>query len=254
MRFSVLASGSRGNALWVETNHTGLLIDAGLSCSESLKRLDALGVDPARLQGIVVTHEHLDHIRGAGVLARRLRVPVFINSATLRKGMTILGDLVHPVIIRTGRPLTVKDLLIETFTKCHDAADPMGITVSCRGMRLGLITDLGRSTAVVENRLQGCHALIVESNHDERMLEEGPYPLETKRRIRGPEGHLSNSQAKALLKVLSHEDLAVVVLAHLSEKNNLPEKALKTCTGGVRSTRTKVLVSSQLAPTPLIDL
>jgi phosphoribosyl 1,2-cyclic phosphodiesterase len=254
MRFSVLASGSRGNAFWVETNQTALLIDAGLSCSECMKRLGALGVDPSRLEGIVVTHEHIDHIRGAGVLARRLRVPVYINSATLRKGMTTLGDIARPVIIRTGLPLTVKDLLLETFTKCHDAADPMGIIVSCRGVRLGLITDLGRSTPVVENRLKGCHGLIVEFNHDEQMLEEGPYPLELKRRIRGPEGHLSNAQAKALVKALSHEDLAVVVPAHLSEKNNLPEKALKTCMSALRSTRTKALVSSQEVPTPLIYL
>jgi phosphoribosyl 1,2-cyclic phosphodiesterase len=137
MRFSVLASGSRGNAFWVETNQTGLLIDAGLSCSECMKRLGALGVDPGRLEGIVVTHEHIDHIRGAGVLARRLRVPVYINSATLRKGMTTLGDIARPVIIRTGQPLTVKDLLLETFTKCHDAADPMGIIGELPGRAIG---------------------------------------------------------------------------------------------------------------------
>jgi phosphoribosyl 1,2-cyclic phosphodiesterase len=254
MRFSVLASGSRANAFWVETNQTGLLIDAGLSCSECMKRLGTLGVDPARLKGIVITHEHIDHIRGAGVLARRLRVPVYINSATLRKGMPTLGDIARPVIIRTGQPLPVKDLTLETFTKCHDAADPMGIMMSCQGMRLGLITDLGRSTPVVENRLKGCHALVVEFNHDEHMLEKGPYPLEVKRRIRGPEGHLSNAQAKALLKALSHEDLAVVVLAHLSEKNNLPEKALKMCMSALGSAGTKALVSSQEVPTPLIHL
>jgi phosphoribosyl 1,2-cyclic phosphodiesterase len=254
MRFSVLASGSRGNAFWVETNQTALLIDAGLSCSECMKRLGGLGVDPARLKGIVITHEHIDHIRGAGVLARRFRVPVYINSATLRKGMTTLGDIAQPVVIRTGQSLTVKDLLIETFTKCHDAADPMGVVVSSQGVRLGLITDLGRSTPVVENRLKGCHALVVESNHDERMLEEGPYPLELKRRIRGPEGHLSNGEARTLVKALSHGDLSVVVLAHLSEKNNLPEKALKMCMSALRSTRTKALVSSQDAPTLLINL
>jgi phosphoribosyl 1,2-cyclic phosphodiesterase len=254
MRFSVLGSGSRGNALWVESDRTGLLIDAGLSCTECMKRLGALGVDPARVKGIVITHEHIDHVRGAGVLARRLGVPVYLNGATLRKGTATLGDIARPVIIRTGQPLTVKDLLLETFTKCHDAADPMGVAVTCRGMRLGLITDLGRSTAVVENRLKGCHALVLEFNHDEQMLESGPYPLEVKRRIRGPEGHLSNEQAGALLKALSHEDLAVVVLAHLSEKNNLPEKALKMCRGALGNGRTRALVSSQELPTPLIYL
>jgi phosphoribosyl 1,2-cyclic phosphodiesterase len=254
MRFSVLASGSRGNACWVETKQTRLLIDAGLSCSECVKRLRAVGVDPGRLDGIVITHEHIDHIRGAGVLARRLRIPVYINSATLRKGVTSLGDIALPVIIRTGQSLTVKDLFLETFTKCHDAADPMGISVTCEGVRLGVITDLGRSTPVVESRLKGCHALVIEFNHDERMLEEGPYPLEIKRRIRGPDGHLSNAQAKALLATLSHEDLSVVVLAHLSEKNNLPEKALKMSKSALGSAGTKVVVSSQEIPTPLIHL
>jgi len=254
MRFSVLASGSRGNACWVETDQTGLLIDAGLSCSECMKRLKTLGVDPARLKGIVITHEHIDHIRGAGVLARRLGVPVYLNSATLRKGMATLGDIARPVIIRTGQSLTVKDVLLETFTKCHDAADPMGILITCEGVRLGLITDLGRSTPVVESRLKGCHALVIEFNHDERMLEEGPYPLEIKRRIRGPDGHLSNAQAKTLLKALSHEDLSVVVLAHLSEKNNLPEKALKMSVSALGRAGTKVVVGSQEIPTPLIHL
>lgn len=254
MRFSVLASGSRGNACYVETKETRLLIDAGLSCVACMKRLRALGVDPGRLDGIVVTHEHIDHIRGAGVLARRLGIPVYLNGATLRKALTGLGNISKPVIVRTGQTLTLKDLLLETFTKCHDAADPMGIVITCGGVRLGLITDLGRSTPVVETRLKGCHALIMEFNHDERMLEQGPYPLEVKRRIRGPDGHLSNGQANALLKTLWHEDLAVVVAAHLSEINNLPEIALKVCRGALGNGRTNVVVGSQALPTPLIGL
>jgi phosphoribosyl 1,2-cyclic phosphodiesterase len=254
MRFSVLASGSGGNACYVETNQTKLLIDAGLSCSECLKRLRGVGVTPERLDGIFITHEHGDHIRGTGALARRLRVPVYINNGTLRRGLRSLGNIAQPVIIRTGQPMTVKDLLVETFTKCHDAADPMGIVITSRGIRMGIITDLGRSTAVVEDRLKGCRALVMEFNHDERMLEEGPYPLHLKRRIRGPDGHLSNDQAKELLMTVSHEDLSVVVLAHLSETNNLPEKALEVSMGGLTSSRTRVTISSQGTPTPMIDL
>ena len=154
MRFSVLASGSGGNACYIETDQTRLLIDAGLSCRECLTRLSSIGVTPGSLEGLLITHEHLDHIRGAGALARRLRIPVYINSATLRRGMRSLGNLSQPVIIRTGQPLMVKDLLLETFTKCHDAADPMGIVVTWQGVRLGEITDLGRSTPVVEARLK----------------------------------------------------------------------------------------------------
>ena len=254
MRFSVLASGSRGNACYVETEETGLLIDAGLSCVACMKRLRALGVDPARVEGIVITHEHIDHIRGAGVLARRLDIPVYLNGATLRKAVTGLGHITKPVIVRTGQSLTVKDLLLETFTKCHDAADPMGIVIASRGVRLGLITDLGRSTPVVEARLKGCQALVIEFNHAERMLEEGPYSLELKRRIRGPDGHLSNMQARTLLKTLWHDDLAVVVAAHLSETNNLPEKALKMSRSGLGNGKASVVVGSQDTPTPLIQL
>lgn len=254
MRFSVLASGSGGNACYVETDQARLLIDAGLSASECLERLRIVGVDPGRLDGILITHEHTDHIRGAGALSRRLRIPVYLNGATLRRGMRSLGNITQPVIIRTGQPLMVKDLLLETFTKCHDAADPMGIVVTWHGVHLGVITDLGRSTPVVEARLKGCHGLVIEFNHDERMLEEGPYPLDVKRRIRGPDGHLSNDQARELLMTLSHEDLSLVVLAHLSETNNRPEKALKMSMGALAGSRTKVALSSQGAPTPMADL
>ena len=254
MRFSVLASGSGGNACYIETGQTRLLIDAGLSCSECVKRLNSLGVNPASLEGLLITHEHVDHTRGAGTLARRLRIPVYINNATFRRGMRSLGNLSQPVIIRTGQPMMVKDLLVETFTKCHDAADPMGIVVTWQGVRLGVITDLGRSTPVVEARLTGCHALVMEFNHDERMLEEGPYPLEVKRRIRGPDGHLSNGQAKDLLMCLSHQELRWVVPAHLSETNNLPEKALRMSKAALVNSKTRVTLSGQGAPTPMIDL
>lgn len=254
MRFSVLASGSGGNACYVEADNTRLVIDAGLSCSELTKRLRLIGVHPGSLDGLVITHEHVDHIKGAGAAARRLGIPVYINAPTLRKGIRSIGNISRPVIIQTGQTLTIKDLFVHTFTKCHDAVDPMGIMVSCRGVRLGLITDLGRSTPVVETRLNGCHALIMEFNHDKRMLEQGPYPLEVKRRIRGPDGHLSNEQAKELLMSLSHHDLGIVVLAHLSEINNLPEKALRMSREALDNSRTKVMVSYQGAPTPLVDL
>jgi phosphoribosyl 1,2-cyclic phosphodiesterase len=254
MRFSVLASGSGGNALYVETEDTRLLVDAGLSCAELTRRLKFIGIHPGSLDGLVITHEHADHIKGAGVVARRLGVPVYINGPTLRRGMRRIGNISHPIIVQTGQTLTIKDLFLHTFTKCHDAADPMGIMISCRGVRLGLITDLGRSTPVVETRLKGCQALIMEFNHDEKMLEQGPYPLEVKRRIRGPDGHLSNGQAKELLLSLCHHDLSLVVLAHLSEINNLPEKALRISREALRNSGTKVMVSGQGEPTPMVDL
>jgi phosphoribosyl 1,2-cyclic phosphodiesterase len=160
-------------------------------------------------------------------------------------------------MVHTGQTITINGLVIETFTKCHDAADPMGVVVSSEDARLGLVTDLGRSTRLVEDRLRGCHALILESNHDERMLDEGLYPLEVKRRIKGPDGHLSNHQAGELLKAVSHENLAFVVLAHLSAQNNLPEKALGMAQKVLLQcghTKAQVLASLQDDPIPMIEL
>jgi phosphoribosyl 1,2-cyclic phosphodiesterase len=257
MRFSVLGSGSAGNAVYVETPGCRVLIDAGLSCREMIRRLEQVEVDPASLDGLIITHEHGDHIKGAGPLARRLDIPVYLNALTMRKGMRTLGNLFRPVMIQTGQTIIINGLVIETFTKCHDAADPMGLVISSEGARLGLVTDLGRSTWLVEDRLMGCHALILESNHDEKMLEEGLYPLEVKRRIKGPDGHLSNHQAGELLKAVSHENLAFVVLAHLSAQNNLPEKAVRIAEDVLvrcGHTKTRVLASYQHDPIPMIEL
>ena len=214
MRFSVLASGSGGNACYVETDQARILIDAGLSCRELMRRLETVQADPKALDALVVTHEHVDHMRGAGPLARLLDIPVYINRSTFRKSLKTLGNLSKPMTIHTGQTITINDLSIETFTKCHDTADPIGLVLSSDGSRLGLITDLGRSTQVVEDRLRGCHALIIEFNHDQKMLENGPYPWEVKRRIKGAEGHLSNQQAGELLEAVAHKDLDLVILAH----------------------------------------
>ncbi|MCP4669634.1 MAG: MBL fold metallo-hydrolase, partial [Deltaproteobacteria bacterium] len=144
---------------------------------------------------------------------------------TFDRGRKALGNIERPVVIQTGQTLTINDLMVETFTKCHDAADPFGVVVSCNGARIGLVTDLGRSTRLVEDRLKNCQALIIEFNHDQQMLDEGPYPLYIKRRIKGQEGHLSNRQGADLLGAVSHKGLRHVVLAHLSEINNDMDKA-----------------------------
>lgn len=254
MRFAVLASGSSGNACYVETAESRILIDAGLSGEELIRRMTEIGIDPGRLDALILTHEHTDHIRGAGPLARRFHLPVYLNRLTLRRAARALGTLERPVVFHTGGPLSIHGLCVETFTKCHDAADPVGIVVHADGARLGIITDLGRSTPVVEDRLQGCHALVVEFNHDEKMLEQGPYPLELKRRIKGPEGHLSNAQAGDLLEALCHDALRTVVLAHLSETNNQPEKAMEVSGKVLSGRRVKVLVSQQACALPMVEV
>jgi phosphoribosyl 1,2-cyclic phosphodiesterase len=257
MRFSVLASGSGGNACYVETAQTRILIDAGLSCRELMRRLEVVQVNPEALEALVITHEHVDHMRGAGPLARLLHIPVYINSSTFRKSIRTLGNLSRPVTIHTGQTITINDLAIETFTKCHDTADPMGLVLSSDGAKLGLITDLGRSTQVVEDRLRGCHALIIEFNHDQRMLEDGPYPWEVKRRIKGPEGHLSNQQAGELLEAIAHKDLRLVILAHLSRVNNDELRALKEAKDALTRcglSNTKIVISRQDHPVSMAEL
>jgi phosphoribosyl 1,2-cyclic phosphodiesterase len=255
LQFCVLASGSGGNACYVETSHSRILLDAGLSAREISRRLEQVGVAVERLDAIFLTHEHGDHIRGAGPLSRRFGIPVYLTKGTLEKGGRTLGKLPEPVVIQTGEAVRVKDISVETFTKCHDASDPVGLVCCSNGKRFGMATDLGRGTRVVEEHLKGCQALVLEFNHDPVMLEEGPYSLELKKRIKGAEGHLSNEQAARLLAEVGHEDLRHLVLAHLSEINNNPEKAYTQAVETLERLGlcgVHVSVAMQHAPGPLI--
>ena len=257
MRFSVLASGSGGNACYVETARSRIMIDAGLSRRELLSRLELIEVNPKTLDALIITHEHTDHVKGAGPLARLLDIPVYINGPTFERSIKTLGRISRPIPFQTGQSIIINDLIIETFTKCHDAEDPMGLIICSNGMRLGLITDLGRSTRLVEDRLKNCHSLIIEFNYEPSMLEDGPYPLHLKKRIRGPEGHLSNQQAGELLGAVAHKDLQRVVLAHLSETNNQNERAFQEAQDVLAREGLKdieILVSRQDCPTPIVEL
>ncbi len=257
MKFSILSSGSRGNACYIETGNAGILVDAGLSGIEIERRLASVGGSPENLDAIVVTHEHSDHIKGVGVLARRFNLPVYANSQTLKQGEKSLGKLPSVISIQTGETFKIKHLSLETFTKCHDAVDPMGLVVSSNGARIGLITDMGKSTRLAEDRLKACTALIMEFNYDPTMLSEGPYPLYLKRRIHSSEGHLSNEQAGKLLETVSHGDLKWVALAHISETNNDPDKALhaaETVLSQCGLKETRILVGKQDEASPLIEI
>ena len=257
MRFSVLASGSRGNACYIETDNTNILIDAGLSCRETLRRLDMINVRVDRFDALVITHKHHDHIKGAGPISRKFNIPLLLNRATLIQGIRALGNISTTITLQTGNSITINDIVIDTFTKCHDAADPMGMIISSNGARLGIITDLGRSTRLIADRLKECDAILIEFNHDTEMLDEGTYPPYLKRRIKGDEGHLSNQQAGELLQDIAHKGLKQIILAHISEKNNLPEKALeaaKKALTEIGMDRISIYVSSQDEPSPLIEI
>jgi phosphoribosyl 1,2-cyclic phosphodiesterase len=216
----VLASGSRGNAVYLAAGSGALLIDAGLSGREIERRLRQQQLDPCHLVAILVTHEHSDHIRGVGVLARRYKLPVYMTAPTHRAARDTIGELPACHHFTPGTAFWVADFAVQPFALPHDAADPVGFTFACNGSRLGLATDLGVATGLVEERLKGCDLLLVEANHDKEMLANGPYPWHLKQRIRSRIGHLSNRATGALLSQLVHPNLRQIILGHLSETNN----------------------------------
>jgi phosphoribosyl 1,2-cyclic phosphodiesterase len=226
LELCMLASGSKGNAIYVSGGSTSILIDAGLSGIEIERRLQSKGLYPEDLDAILVSHEHTDHIQGVGVLSRRFNLPVYMSSKTEKAAISQLGTVRVIKNFECGSPFMIKDLSIHPFSISHDAKDPSGFTVNQNGTKIGIATDLGIATSMVKEHLKGCSLLVLEANHDEEMLINGPYPWPIKQRIRSRAGHLSNKASKNLLKELQHDRLKYVMLAHLSEINNTPQKAL----------------------------
>lgn len=258
MQICVLGSGSRGNCTLVEAGSTVLLIDNGFSGVEISRRLRAIGREPSLLTAILVTHEHNDHIAGVGVLSRQAGLPVYANPATHGAAEERLGRLPSPREFGTGEPFTINDLQIHPFAVSHDTADPVGFVVTDGRCRVGYCTDTGKITALVEHHLRGCHALVLESNHDPQMLRDGPYPPRLQQRVRSHQGHLANEDAGRFLKKIfaGNRSLAHVVLAHLSETNNLPRLALEAAKMhlGNDFELLRILAARQDAPCPLLEL
>jgi len=227
MRFSVLGSGSRGNSVYIESGNSAILIDNGFSGKEVEARLHRIGRGLDRLNGIFITHEHGDHTGGVGVVSRRCHLPVYANGPTFAAAEKRLGKLHARVECEVGKTTVVQDLEIRSFSISHDAAEPVGYIISDGRVRLGYCTDLGKVTTLVRRHLQGCHGLILEANHDPDMLKNGPYPLYLQQRVKSNHGHLANGEAAEFLSDLLHDQLAHVVLAHLSETNNRPQLALQ---------------------------
>lgn len=226
MRICLLASGSKGNAVYVEAARQRILIDAGLSGREIQRRLGQIGVGAGDLDAILVSHEHGDHCRGLGVLARRHKLPVYIHPQT-RQVLPDLHDLPTVREFAVGELFSIGALNVQPFPTTHDAVASVGYTLRSDEGKVGLATDLGLATRLVADHLQGCRALIVETNHDEDLLRDGPYPWPLKQRIRSRHGHLSNRDAAALVKDVAWPGLEAVFLAHLSDTNNHPDLALE---------------------------
>lgn len=226
MRICLLASGSKGNALYIESSGTRILIDAGLSLRGLKERLTSIGVEVTQLDAILISHEHSDHCRGLGPLARALKGPVCIDSSSLAALGPQVGPLPSVREFSAGETLELKELCIETIPLSHDAVATAGFVVESRAGRIGVATDLGIATRLVIQRLQRCRALVLEFNHDEALLRDGPYPWHLKQQIRSNHGHLSNAAGAELLDALLWDGLEAVFLGHLSETNNTPQHAV----------------------------
>lgn len=251
MKVCLLASGSKGNALLVCSDRCRVLIDAGLSARELCRRLHAVGVAPDTLDAVLVTHEHVDHVRGLGLLSRRYQLPVYLHHAVA----AAVADQHRPSRVAefdSGLDLLVGDLAVRAFPVTHDAAATVGFTVSSTAGKVGCATDLGIATRLVAEELRGCQVLVVESNHDEALLRDGPYPWPLKQRIRSSHGHLSNGDSAALLASLCWAGLEAVFLAHLSEINNRPELAVASASSVLDRQdrcRPRLLLGRQDGPT-----
>jgi phosphoribosyl 1,2-cyclic phosphodiesterase len=233
----MLSSGSKGNSIYISDGATSVLIDAGLSGIEIERRMKSKGLSPENLDAIIVSHEHADHIHGVGVLSRRFAVPVYISRKTYKAALPFLGKIEEIRTFECGFGFNIENVSFHPFSVSHDAEDTSGFTVSENGTKIGIATDLGIATAMVKEHLKKCTVLVLEANHDPDMLANGPYPWPLKQRIRSRTGHLSNEESRVLLKEIQHDSLEHVILSHISETNNTPEKAMRvvgqaiTCCG-----------------------
>lgn len=223
MKLAVLGSGSEGNAVLISHEETSILIDAGFSGKRLAQRAQSAGIDLDLVNALFITHEHLDHIRGAGIVSRRHKIDVYATEGTLNRGRSVLGKLSQVQAINGGDSYCVGSLRIAPFDISHDASEPVGYVIEDGQSRIGVCTDSGCVTHLMREKLSDCDALVLEMNHDPTMLLAGPYPWSLKQRIRSRIGHLSNDDAGEFLKELWHPGLKHVFLAHLSKENNLPE-------------------------------
>lgn len=226
VKVTVLGSGSRGNCTFVQAGDTRVLVDAGFSRRETQRRLACIGESLDAIDAILLTHEHSDHLGGVATIAKKHRIPVACHEETLVAGRLSDGAIPEWIPVEPGRRFEIGDLAIDPFAVPHDATMTLGFRLRAEGLSVGYCTDLGHVTPVVRDRLASCNVLVVESNHDLDMLRDGDYPWHLKQRIGSRHGHLSNDATAALLRDVVDGEAMVVALAHLSERNNLPDLAL----------------------------
>ncbi len=245
MKFSSLGSGSKGNALLVAIGQSHVLMDCGFGLKESIARLARLGVMPEQLNGIVVTHEHGDHIGGVARLARKFNLPVWITHGTLRSQLKMFSNVSQINEIAPQHVFSIGDIEITPYPVPHDAVEPVQYVFSDGAKKLGVLTDTGCGTPHIEEMLNGCHALVLECNHDIDMLMSSAYPYSLKQRVSGRYGHLSNQEAAGILSRLDVSKLQHLIAAHLSQENNTPKLAVQALCDVMDCTQDWVSVASQ---------
>lgn len=246
-----LNSGSNGNCYYVGNEHEAVLVDVGISCRETEKRMNRLGLSIQKVKAIFISHEHSDHISGVPVLAKKYKIPVYVTPKTLLYLRVNPAD--HQVIhFIANQPVTIDELVITAFPKFHDAIEPHSFSISCRDITVGVFTDIGQACENLITHFGKCHAAFLEANYDDEMLDNGGYPYHLKRRIRGGHGHLSNKQALELF--LAHKPLYMshLLLAHLSKNNNDPQLVYDLFKSNANGT--EVIVASRYEETPVYHI
>ncbi|MCU0642217.1 MAG: MBL fold metallo-hydrolase [archaeon] len=255
MELSALGSGSSGNCFFVQNNKEAVLVDAGLTAKQIISRMGAIGKSSGSIKGILITHEHADHIRGADVLARQLNIPIFATKKTIQSSFLCSdSDLITP--IKNDEILKIAGIEIRTFSKSHKAADPVSFSMR-NGKTLSIITDAGFACENIISAVSESDFLCIESNHDENMLIDGPYPYFLKQWVKGDTGHLSNKQSALCVLEHAKSGLSNVVLSHLSQTNNTPDIALKTFKSLIKERRDlkpKISYSDRNIPTKLFKI
>lgn len=246
-----LASGSNGNCYYIANEREAVLVDAGISCRETERRMSRLGLSMQKVKAIFISHEHSDHIRGLPVLAAKYSLPVYISSGTLRHCPFHLNrQFVYS--FTAGLPVSIGELSVTPFIKFHDAAEPHSFMVSGNGVNVGVFTDIGGPCQQLSYYFRQCHAAFLEANYDEDLLEKGRYPIYLKNRIRGGQGHLSNKQALAFFIHHQPSFMSRLILSHLSGENNCPELVHRLFTQSVKGT--EISVASRFKETPVYTI
>lgn len=265
MRLCSIASGSSGNCIYVGSEATHLLVDVGISGKKTEAGLNSLGLKPSDLDGILITHEHADHINGLGVLSRKYGIPIYATPGTIEAILTCsnVGKIDEGLFreVKADTKIIIKDLGVNPMRISHDAAEPVAYRISYGSKKVGICTDLGIYNDYTVECLKGMDAVLLEANHDVNMLQVGPYPYYLKQRILGDRGHLSNENSGRLLSRILHDKLQAIILGHLSKENNLPELAYEAVRMEItmgdnpyKANDFRMMVANRSEVSPVIDI